>query len=99
MPASVAASAARTPDGGRAGAPPHVLRRRRLVTGFVVAAVLLVVVSVLSLMVGARTIAPADVLHALLHYDRSDADALVVVDSRLPRTLLGLAAGLGLGLA
>jgi iron complex transport system permease protein len=64
-----------------------------------VAAALLAVVSVLSLMVGARTIAPSDVLHALLHYSRSDPDALVVVDSRLPRTLLGVAAGLGLGLA
>jgi iron complex transport system permease protein len=88
-----------TTRAGRAEpAPPHA-RRRRLVAGFVVAAALLAVVSVLSLMVGARTIAPSDVLHALLHYSRSDPDALVVVDSRLPRTLLGVAAGLGLGLA
>ncbi|MFP3465919.1 FecCD family ABC transporter permease [Leifsonia sp. SIMBA_070] len=87
------------PDAGRVGTIPPGRRRRRLLWGFVVAALLLVAVSVLSLMVGARTIAPADVVHALLHYSRADADSLVVVDSRLPRTLLGLAAGLGLGLA
>lgn len=97
MPASTV-----TPHAGRAGsvtAPPLARRRRRLFLGFLVAVAVLVAVSVLSLMVGARTIAPADVLHALLHYSRSDADALVVVDSRLPRTLLGIVVGLGLGLA
>jgi len=95
MPAStIAAGAGRTGE-----ASPLVRRRRRLLVGFVVAGAVLVAVSVLSLMVGARTIAPADVLHALSHYAKSDPDSLVVVDSRLPRTLLGLAAGLGLGLA
>ena len=97
MPASVV-----TADAGRAGgaaASSLARRRRRLLLGFVAAALLLVVLCVLSLMVGARTIAPADVLNALLHYSRTDPDALVVVDSRLPRTLLGIAAGLGLGLA
>lgn len=97
MPASTV-----TPHAGRAGsaeAPPLARCRRRLILGFVAAVVVLVAVSVLSLMVGARTIAPAEVLHALLHYSRSDADALVVVDSRLPRTLLGIVAGVGLGLA
>ncbi|WP_285116100.1 iron chelate uptake ABC transporter family permease subunit [Leifsonia sp. fls2-241-R2A-40a] len=98
MPASVTAPAAPKPDAGRVGTSPRA-RRRRLLAGFVVAGVLLVLVTVLSLLVGARGIPPADVLHALLHYDRTDPDALVVVDSRLPRTLLGLAAGLGLGLA
>lgn len=91
-----------TPHAGRAGsvtAPPLARRRRRLFLGFLAAVAVLVAVSVLSLMVGARTIAPAEVLHALLHYSRSDADALVVVDSRLPRTLLGIVVGLGLGLA
>lgn len=88
-----------TPLDGPSAAVSQHRRRRRLLTGFVVGAVLLVVVSALSLMVGARTIAPADVVDALLHYSRGNPDALVVVDSRLPRTLLGLAAGLGLGLA
>ncbi|MGO4537057.1 FecCD family ABC transporter permease [Leifsonia sp. 2MCAF36] len=83
-----------------ASAPSAVARRRRrLLAGFVVAGVVLAALSVLSLMVGARTIAPVDVLQAVLHYSRTDADALVIVDTRLPRTLLGIAAGLGLGLA
>ena len=98
MPTSVVTS-----DTGRTGsgqAPsPLARRRRRLLAGFVVGAVLLVALSVLSLMVGARTILPADVVSALLHYSRTDADSLVVVDSRLPRTLLGIVAGVGLGLA
>ena len=98
MPTSVVTS-----DAGRTGsgqAPsPLARRRRRLLAGVVVGAVLLVALSVLSLMVGARTILPADVVHALLHYSRMDADSLVVVDSRLPRTLLGIVAGVGLGLA
>ena len=98
MPSSTVA-----PDAGRIGegrtAAPIARRRRRLLLGFAGAALLLVVLSVLSLMVGARTIAPVDVLHALTHYSAGDPDSLVVVGSRLPRTLLGLAAGLALGLA
>jgi iron complex transport system permease protein len=39
------------------------------------------------------------VFHALLHYDKTDEASLIVVDSRLPRTLLGLVAGIALGLA
>lgn len=95
MPASAIAQSA-----GRAGeSSPLGRRRRRALVGFVVAAVVLVVAAVLSLMVGARTIPPADVLDALLHPTRTDPDTLVVIGSRLPRTLLGLAAGLALGLA
>ncbi|WP_223691123.1 FecCD family ABC transporter permease [Leifsonia poae] len=87
-----------------AGAPRNIVsavrrRRRRLLIGIVVAVLALVVAVVLSLMLGARYIEPSAVLHALLHYDRRDDDSLVVVDSRLPRTLLGLLAGLALGLA
>ncbi|MEY9953001.1 FecCD family ABC transporter permease [Leifsonia sp. EB34] len=95
MPTGVVAAPA-----GRAGEVlAHVRRRRRTLTGFLVAVAVLLAVCVLSLMVGARTIAPADVLHALTHYAASDPDSLVVVGSRLPRTLLGLSAGLALGLA
>ena len=95
MPASAIAQSA-----GRAGeSSPLGRRRRRTLVGFVVAAVVLVVAAVLSLMVGARTIPPADVLDALLHPTRTDPDTIVVIGSRLPRTLLGLAAGLALGLA
>jgi iron complex transport system permease protein len=89
-----------TAPAGRAGdLPAHARWRRRALLGFLIASAVLLVVCVLSLMVGARTIAPADVLHALTHYSAGDPDSLVVVGSRLPRTLLGLAAGLALGLA
>ena len=98
MPTSVVTTGA-GPTGSGQAPSPLARRRRRLLAGFVVGAVLLVALSVLSLMVGARTILPADVVHALLHYSRTDADSLVVVDSRLPRTLLGIVAGVGLGLA
>ncbi|MFF2053993.1 FecCD family ABC transporter permease [Leifsonia sp. NPDC058194] len=95
MPTSVTAASA-----GRAEGITSVgRRRRRLLVGFAVAVLALVVVSVLSLMVGARTIAPADVLDAVFHYRPGDPEHLVVIGSRLPRTLLGLAAGLALGLA
>lgn len=95
MPASALA-----PRAGRAGeSSPPGRRRRRTVAGFAVAAAVLVGAVVLSLMVGARTIPSAEVLDALLHPARTDPQTLVVVGSRLPRTLLGLAAGLALGLA
>lgn len=98
MPTSVVTTGAGRTGSGQAPSP-LARRRRRLLAGFVVGAVLLVALSVLSLMVGARTILPADVVSALLQYSRTDADSLVVVDSRLPRTLLGIVAGVGLGLA
>lgn len=102
MPASTTAGAGRgaASHGAlpRAGVP-RIRRPRRVLAGFAVAAVVLVAVCVLSLMVGARTIAPATVLEALLHPAKDDPDTLVVVGSRLPRTLLGLVAGLALGLA
>ncbi|WP_220458000.1 iron ABC transporter permease [Actinotalea sp. JY-7876] len=61
-------------------------------------AVLLVVAVVLSLAVGAQGIAPADVWRHLLASDGSN-DAAIVHEVRLPRTLLGVAAGAALGLS
>lgn len=72
---------------------------RRLAYGFGAAVVALLVVCILSLMLGSNPIDPASVFNALLHYRTSDEASLIVVDSRLPRTLLGLGAGLALGLA
>ncbi|GAA4232142.1 iron chelate uptake ABC transporter family permease subunit [Actinomadura meridiana] len=60
--------------------------------------VLLAIVTLLSLAVGAKAIGPGEVWHVLLHRDGSD-DALVIWDRRVPRTLLGIAAGAALGLA
>lgn len=63
--------------------------------GLVVA---LVVVAVLSIAVGARSIPVPTVLHLLFDRDGSDA-AFVVWDLRIPRTLMGIAAGAALGVA
>jgi iron complex transport system permease protein len=52
----------------------------------------------LSLVLGSRTIAPGEVLGALFTGLDSD-DATVITSQRLPRTLLGLAVGIALGVA
>lgn len=87
------------PAGRTGGSIPVGRRRRRTLVGFAVAALVLLAACVLSLLVGARGIPPAEVFAALLHPTRTDPDTLVVIGSRLPRTLLGLAAGVALGLA
>jgi iron complex transport system permease protein len=60
--------------------------------------VLLAVGVVLSLAVGARMIAPADVWAALVSGGSGD-DGVVVRDLRVPRTLVGLVVGAALGVA
>ncbi|MEV0092434.1 iron ABC transporter permease [Streptomyces sp. NPDC050738] len=76
--------------------PIPVARRRIVWTGTAVVALLLAVL--FSLAVGARTIAPATVIDALLHGGHSDA-AEVVRQMRVPRTLIGLMVGASLALA
>lgn len=92
-----------TPDPATAdeghGTASTARRRRRLAYGLAAAVVALLAACILSLMFGSNPIGPGSVLHALLHYDKADEASLIVVDSRLPRTLLGLTAGLALGLA
>ncbi|SDM90890.1 iron complex transport system permease protein [Streptomyces wuyuanensis] len=58
----------------------------------------LLVAVLLSLAVGARPIAPSAVLDALLHGGTSES-AQVVLELRLPRTLIGLMVGASLALA
>ncbi|WP_051713278.1 FecCD family ABC transporter permease [Spirillospora albida] len=77
-------------------APPSA-RFTRPVTVLVLIA-LLAAVAVLSLAVGAKSIAPGEVWRVLLDNDGSD-DAVVIWDRRVPRTLLGIAAGAALGLS
>ncbi|WP_326699127.1 iron ABC transporter permease [Streptomyces sp. NBC_01754] len=72
------------------------LSRRALATTVAVLALLLAVL--LSLAVGARSIAPTAVLDALLHGGHSDA-AEVIREMRVPRTLIGLMVGAALALA
>lgn len=62
------------------------------------AVVALLLAVLLSLAVGARAIAPAAVIDALLHGGHSDA-AEVVREMRVPRTLIGLMVGAALALA
>jgi iron complex transport system permease protein len=61
--------------------------------------VLVGVVALLSVAVGARTIGPADVWTALLDDHLGSEEAVIVHRLRLPRTVLGLLAGLALGIA
>lgn len=72
-------------------------RRARVVLVCVI--VLLVGAMLLSLGVGARTIAPGDVLQALVSPDPDSADHTVVLSQRVPRTVIGLLAGAALALA
>ncbi|MEQ7125285.1 iron chelate uptake ABC transporter family permease subunit [Actinopolymorpha sp. B11F2] len=72
--------------------------RTARVAGLLALLVLLLLAAQLSLMVGAKPISPAVVFDALHHADPS-TDHQIVRELRLPRTLLGLAAGAALGLA
>ncbi|MDR3430432.1 MAG: Fe(3+)-siderophore ABC transporter permease [Rouxiella aceris] len=66
--------------------------------GFLLALLLLLVMIVLSLSLGARSIPWHSVLPAL-RGQCSSADCVLIADARLPRTLLGLLAGMALGLS
>ncbi|MEX1079077.1 MAG: iron chelate uptake ABC transporter family permease subunit [Homoserinimonas sp.] len=74
------------------------LRRRRLI-GLCSAVVLLLAMVALSLALGARDVALADVWNALFAPDASNNDHLVVRDLRIPRTVIGIVVGLSLALA
>ncbi|WP_225442520.1 FecCD family ABC transporter permease [Paenibacillus lycopersici] len=73
------------------------LRSKRL-TGFIVALVLLAAAMCLSLMIGAKRLSPETVWLAL--FSNNDSyEHRVILDSRLPRTLLALAVGPAFGLS
>ncbi|MFE5672515.1 FecCD family ABC transporter permease [Agromyces sp. NPDC056523] len=74
-------------------------RARRGIAVLAIAAVALVAVVAVSLALGVRLIDPADVWQALVAPDLTDPDQAVVVQLRVPRTILGIAAGVALGLA
>nr|WP_285366793.1 iron chelate uptake ABC transporter family permease subunit [Streptomyces sp. CWNU-1] len=54
--------------------------------------------TVLSVMVGARGIAPGTVWDALVHFDSSADEHVMVRELRVPRTVIGLLVGAALGL-
>jgi len=67
--------------------------------GFVLLALVLVAVLVLSITVGARPIALGDIWNALTSFDPSQTNHKIILDLRLPRTLVGLLVGAALGLS
>lgn len=67
--------------------------------GFALLALLLVAVLALSITVGARPIALGDIWNALTAFDASETNHKIILDLRLPRTLVGLLVGAALGLS
>ncbi len=82
------------------GADAAVARPRRAprIAGLAAALVVLALVAVLSIAVGAKQMPLDEVWHGLFDYTGTPSD-VVVRDLRIPRTLLGLMVGLGLGLS
>lgn len=72
-------------------------RRGRLFLLLAIAVLLMAIAA--SLMIGARPVAPAVVMEALLRPDMTIADHSVILTQRVPRTLIGVLAGAALALA
>ncbi|MFC0601547.1 FecCD family ABC transporter permease [Streptomyces palmae] len=81
-----------------AAVPPPSPRAPRRAAGLLLALAALALITAASLAVGAKPIPLDQVWHGLFHYSGNKTD-VVIRDVRLPRTLLGLLAGVGLGLA
>ncbi|WP_418888843.1 FecCD family ABC transporter permease [Paeniglutamicibacter quisquiliarum] len=98
-PPSAAPATAAPParDAGSAAADRRPGLMPAPLLGLVLAAAVAAMVF-LSLLIGARPIAPATVLDALANLDPSNGDHAVVA-SRIPRTIAGLLIGAALGLA
>lgn len=87
-------------------APPHLYRPRRAAPALALCAALVALAFLASLSIGPVTIAPGriiDILAAALAGERASGaslrEAVIVLDVRLPRTLLGLLVGGGIALA
>ncbi|WP_063778042.1 FecCD family ABC transporter permease [Lentzea aerocolonigenes] len=83
--------------------PAPVRASPRRLPGLVVLAVLLAVAAVLSLVIGARSLSPAEVWQGLFGDPGTDQRlteiTLIVQTLRIPRTVLAIVAGLALGVA
>lgn len=85
------------PTALRAGLARH--RRRRVTLIFAACAAALLLVVCTSLLFGVRPLDAATVWQALTAPVPDDVDHMVVTQQRVPRTLIGLAAGVALGVA
>jgi iron complex transport system permease protein len=74
-------------------------RARARVRGLLACAAVLALLCFLSLAIGARSVPLATVWQALTNYDPTSTGQIVVVELRVPRTILGLLVGAALGLA
>lgn len=99
MSAAVAAAPVAPPQPRAGRGPAAQPRARRGVVVLVGSLLALALVVAASLALGVRTIDPSEVWQALVAPDLADPDQAVVVQLRLPRTIIGLAAGVALGLA
>ncbi len=79
--------------------PSREVRAGRTTSVLLLSGAAVVLLCLASLAIGARSVPTATVLDALTHDDPTSTDQLVVVTSRLPRTVLGLLVGAALGLA
>lgn len=73
---------------------PH--RTGALVLGLVISAIVLLIVTVFSLAIGNRAIAPGTVVQAIFAYDDENSLHLMVQELRVPRTILGIVVGAAL---
>ncbi|WP_312866983.1 FecCD family ABC transporter permease [Streptomyces zagrosensis] len=78
--------------------PPPRRRNATRAAGLVAALGVLLLVMAASVAIGAKAIPLDQVWHGIAHYAGTDTD-VVIKDVRLPRTLLGVLVGIGLGLA
>ncbi|WP_244894141.1 FecCD family ABC transporter permease [Planobispora rosea] len=90
---STAMTVARPPSPGGV----HAVHRRRLLV-LAVLFTTLAVAAVLSIMIGAKPIPPADVWHGLVSPSGTESD-IVIRSLRVPRTVIGIMAGVALGVA
>lgn len=72
---------------------------RRALLLLVGAAVFTVVAAVAGIGLGSHPVSPATILRALVDYDPAQDDHLIVMESRLPRIVLGVVVGAALGAA
>ncbi|MCJ1679772.1 iron chelate uptake ABC transporter family permease subunit [Streptomyces sp. APSN-46.1] len=88
------------PEQGAAPAAATALRARHgaRAAGLLAAFAVLALIAVASIAVGAKQMPLDEVWHGLFHYSGTPSD-VVVRDLRVPRTILGLLVGLGLGLS